>query len=203
MKISPNETETDMENALTKNTADMGLLEGIIEKNLQSFYEVGKALAEIRDRELYRDVLGYDTFEAYCKDRWDFSRSYAYRLIGSANVVDVVSPIGDIHPTTESQTRPIAKLSAPQQRIAWQKAVETAPEGKVTASHVYKIVKEMTSDEPKERQPIPKDLVSPEFQSAFDNMVIEIKNARAMKWRTTAHKQAIEMMGILLNIAKQ
>ena len=49
-----------------------------------------------------------------------------------------MSPIGDIKPTTESQTRPLARLATDQQRIAWQKAVETAPDGEVTAAETEK-----------------------------------------------------------------
>lgn len=142
-----------MEVAITRNTAELERLEGIIRRNLQSFYEVGRALMEIRDKRYYHDVLGYETFEAYCKAKWDFRRSYAYRLIESANVIDVVSPIGDTKPTTESQARPLARLEPEKQREAWAKAVETAPEGKVTAAHVYKIVKGMVEPEPK---PTPK-----------------------------------------------
>ena len=46
----------------------------------------------------------------------------------------------------ERQLRPLAKLESEQQRTAWQKAVETAPEGKVTAAHVSKVVKEITGE---------------------------------------------------------
>ncbi len=37
----------------------------------------------------------------------------------------------------------MGKLTPPQQQEAWKKTVETAPEGKVTAKHVEKIVDEM------------------------------------------------------------
>ena len=199
-----------MEVVITQNMQELERLEGIIRENVASFYELGHALAEIRDKRYYRDVLGYETFEAYCKAKWDFRRSYAYRLIESANVIDVVSPIGDIKPTTESQTRPLVRLPADQQLIAWQKAVETAPDGKVTAAHVYKIVKRMMNPSPPKQVPktkartiIHEEPVSAEFQRAFDQMDIELKNARAMKWKTTSHKAAIGMMQILLTIAEQ
>lgn len=139
-----------MENAITKNSVELEQLENVIKQNIGAFYEVGRALMEIRDRGLYKDVLGFDTFEAYCKSRWDFNRAYAYRLIGSAQVVDAVSPIGIQSPGNERQTRPLARLEPSQQREAWQKAVETAPEGKVTAAHVSKIVKEITGEQQKE-----------------------------------------------------
>jgi CHASE3 domain sensor protein len=51
-------------------------------------------------------------------------------------------------PANEYQIRPLVKLSPDQQREAWQQAVATAPDGKVTAAHVAKIVKEMTAETP-------------------------------------------------------
>ncbi len=78
---------------------------------------------EIRGIGLYRDVLGFDTFEAYCKSKWDFNRAHAYRLMDSARVIEVLSPIGD-KPLNEAQTRPLVNLTADQQREAWQRAVE-------------------------------------------------------------------------------
>lgn len=138
-----------MEKAIAKNTADLERLEGIISRNVQSFYEVGRALMEIRDRGYYRDVLGFETFEGYCKAKWDFNRAHAYRLMDSSAVVDTVSPNGRQQPMNERQTRPLARLEPQQQREAWQQAVATAPDGKLTAAHVYKIVKGMTGEIPK------------------------------------------------------
>ena len=155
-----------MENAITKNTVELEQLETVIKQNIGAFYEVGRALMEIRDRGLYKDVLGFETFEAYCKSRWDFNRAYAYRLIGSAQVVDAVSPIGIQIPSNERQTRPLARLEPSQQREAWQKAVETAPEGKVTAAHVSKVVKEITGEQPKNK-PEPKPTI-PEHNEDSD-----------------------------------
>jgi len=87
---------------------------------------------EIRDKGLYRDVLGYQTFEEYCWVKWDMSRFYAYRLIDSAKVIENVDHgQQDLPaPTSERQTRPLARLEPEQQKEAWQKAVETTPEGK-------------------------------------------------------------------------
>lgn len=90
-----------------------------------------------RDRGYYKDVLGFETFEAYCKAKWDFSRIRAFQLIQSAEIRENVLTIVNIAPATESQTRPLARLEPQQQREAWQKVVETAPEGKVTAALPY------------------------------------------------------------------
>ena len=54
--------------------------------------------------------------------KWDMGRQYAYRLIASANVMNTLSPIGDIKPITETQTRPLARLEPEKQKEAWQMA---------------------------------------------------------------------------------
>lgn len=137
-----------MEKAIIINTTDLARLEGVIQKNIGAFYEVGKALMEIRDKELYKLKNGgdYQTFESYCKGVWDFDRRNAYYLMGSAAVIENVNNCSQ-KPATESQCRPLSKLEPDQQREAWQQAVSTAPDGKVTAAHVTKIVKEMTTKE--------------------------------------------------------
>lgn len=47
--------------------------------------EIGEALIEIRERQLYRE-LGVSTFDEYLKKRWTMSRSRAYQLIDLALV---------------------------------------------------------------------------------------------------------------------
>lgn len=119
--------------------------ETIVERGLNTFYEVGKALMEIRDSRLYREQHG--TFEEYCQRRWHLSRPQAYRLIDASDVFMNLSPIGDI-PANESQVRPLVPLQPEEQQIVWQVVQDTAPEGKITASHVKSVVevlKEITT----------------------------------------------------------
>ncbi len=94
----------------------------------------------------------YGTFEGYCKGEWDFKHSYANYLMQSARTIENLksSTMVEVLPTTERQTRPLARLEPEKQREVWQKAVETAPEGKVTADHVYKIAKQETQEAEKE-----------------------------------------------------
>jgi ParB family chromosome partitioning protein len=63
----------------------------------------------------------------------------ANRLIAAAQVTTNLRPIGLI-PATESQARPLTTLEPEAQREVWQRAVETAPNGKVTAAHVQTVV---------------------------------------------------------------
>lgn len=112
--------------------------EAIIERGLNTFVDVGNALAEIRDGKLYRQT--HSTFEEYCRDRWNIERRQAYRLMDAAAVVSNVSNWTQIAPAVESQARPLTRLEPDEQIAAWQEAVETAPNGKVTAAHVAEVV---------------------------------------------------------------
>lgn len=99
-------------------------LEGVIERGLATFVEVGQALLEIRDERHYRETHG--TFEDYCRERWNLSRKRAYDLTAAAEVTTALSPIGDTLPANESVARELAPLrSEPVAlREAWSEAVE-------------------------------------------------------------------------------
>ena len=128
----------------------------------RAFFEAGKALAELRDRRLYRST--HSTFEEYCKDRFGFERRHPYRLIEAAGVVDnlikmcpiwtqneiendpatVHSDQRQILPTSEGQVRPMTKLEPQEQQQVWQQAVEIAggkvPTGKIVKDVVQRIM---------------------------------------------------------------
>jgi len=200
-----------MEAVIIQDRQELERLEGIIRENVGAFYEIGDSLTKIRVNKYYHKVLKFETFEEYCKKRWDFASRYAERLIASVKVIENMRPIGRI-PETETQARPLARLPADQQLIAWQKAVETAPDGKITAAHVYKIVKGMTmaDAEVKEKKALRKGAdavkIDPEFQAAWDVMYSSIKKLRIMNWRTMAQDDAIKRLSALvdvLNIGKE
>lgn len=52
----------------------------------QAFYIAGQSLKVLRDRKLYRET--HTTFEAYVRDRFDFTKAAAYYLINAASVVN-------------------------------------------------------------------------------------------------------------------
>lgn len=117
--------------------ADLVTHEITIERGQDVFFAVGLALLDIRERRLYRD--DYDTFEAYCQQRWDFGRHYAYRLMSAAVIVENLLPIGN-KPDNEAQARELVGLEPDEQRIVWQVVTETAPGRHVTAAHVKSVV---------------------------------------------------------------
>lgn len=120
----------------TAEHAELLAYEAVIRRGMETFLDVGRALMAIRDDRLYRAT--HATFDDYCRERWNISRKYAYRTINAAMVIENLSPMGDILPTNERQARPLTALEPEQQREAWQKAVESAPDGKPTAAQVAK-----------------------------------------------------------------
>ena len=113
-------------------------LEFRIQQGLNTFNDVGAALAKIRDDRLYHGTHG--TFEDYCRERWGFTGRFANYQIQAAQVVKNLGTIVPVLPATESQARILAGLQPDIQREVWQQAVATAPDGKVTAAHVERTV---------------------------------------------------------------
>lgn len=116
--------------------------ESVIAAHLSAFFAVGNALLEIQRRKLYRGEFA--TFEEYCRLRWDMSRSYAYRLLKAAEVCAALSPIGDIPlPENEAQVRPLIHLPPEKIALAWGEVVRSTHAGKVSASIVRNVVKQL------------------------------------------------------------
>ena len=126
-----------------KEEARIAQLEATIERGMQTFVEVGLALMEIRDARLYRAEFG--TFEEYCRERWGMASSRARQLIAAADTVRNLETVTmvTVFPATERQARPLAALPPAQQREAWERVLETAPDGKITAAHVQAVVGRM------------------------------------------------------------
>jgi hypothetical protein len=111
----------------------------------RAFFEAGKALAELRDRRLYRST--HKTFEEYCRDRFGHSRRQSYLLMDAAivfeNLEQKCDQIDHILPTAEGQVRPLTKLEPQQQQQAWQLSVEQAggkvPTGKIVKDVVQRV----------------------------------------------------------------
>lgn len=132
-------------------------LEGIIEAGLQTFVEVGAALARIRERRLYRTT--HETFEAYCQERWGWSRQRASQLIGAHEVVAELSTTVDTGDLTERHVRALRDVPAEQRATVLEKArADAASEGKpVTAeriretAHKYTPMKQRAKSKPRPR----------------------------------------------------
>ena len=150
-----------------KEQADLVCLEKVIRASWQKFVEVGTALAEVRDRKLYRDKHG--SFENYCRDELGFSRPYAYNLIGSAEISRQLSSIEDIEvkPANELQCRELISVPAEKREEAWKKVVEEADGQPLTAKLVHQTVAKFKPKTKKAKHQTPSKTPAPDIKSAI------------------------------------
>ena len=127
--------------------AELGRLEETIATGLDTFIKVGEALVQIRDKRLYRD--SHPTFEEYCRNRWNFSKTHANRLIASATAVANLGDV-EVRPANEAQVRPLTLLPPAKQGEAWQEAMKRAGGRRVTAEDVRAAVDALLDSTPKE-----------------------------------------------------
>jgi hypothetical protein len=124
--------------------------ESDIAENLHGFFVVGFCLSLIRDKKLYRNM--YKQFEAYCRDRWDFSKAHVNRFILDYNCVkNLESAVGVkvAIPTKESHARCIANLAPDQQVLIAQKVFEKIGGKRATAKDFQAAREEIFPSPPK------------------------------------------------------
>jgi len=113
--------------------SDLAQFEGVIERGMNTFVEVGNALAAIQERKLYRSAHG--TFEVYCRERWGFSRQRAYQLTAAADTVTTMVDAGLPAPDSERQARELGRVPAAERAEIWRETVERT-DGQPTAAAV-------------------------------------------------------------------
>ena len=177
----------------------------IIKENMKCFYEIGLALKEIRDNRLYREFS--DTFEKFCRDHMNISRAHAYRQIASAEVMKNLSPIGDIFPLNESQTRFLTKLEPNEQKLAWQCALDIAraKSGQVTSFDIAEavdLVKKKSNIDVNQNKLEQIDVISVEFKKSYESFFEVIKNAMNNEWKTTSKETIFTYLKALIKFLK-
>jgi len=167
-------------------------LETIIETERRCFYKIGKALKEVRDERLYRQLL-FNSFEIYLKQRWDMSRSHGYRLIEAARIIDNLSPIGEKLPENEAQLRPLIHLSPSDQCKIWRDFLATGTELK--ARNIRRFVLTYMSCEKKGINQ--SELISVDYKNAVMAMLKEITLARQDGWQNTSRDAGLFWLRVM------
>ena len=179
-------------------------LEGVVVETLsKAFVQIGEALAEIKERKLYRKKSM--TFEKYCKELFDISKSRARELINAAGVIENLRSCGGFEdeqiillPLNEAQARPLTKLRTEQQVAVWQSAVDSAQRGRVTASHVKKVVKEYLGEKIKTTVRRSQEKVaqesSTEFTESFEVFSLQILKERNSNYKYTSRGEIIKAL---------
>jgi len=114
--------------------------EEIVTTGIKASIAAAKALHDIHAYKggmLWRN--GYPTFEAYCRARWDYGKSHAYRLVECGSFIQELeisqSPIGD-WPRTESQIRPLLTLPKEERMACWREILAVNSSKNITAKTV-------------------------------------------------------------------
>jgi len=117
-----------------------------INENLKDTREL---LWELYERKGWK-ALGYDSWRTCVTSEFKAKQAYLYCQLAAAKVEKNVStvvektPIGQI---PERVLRPLSRIKDPEeQREIYRKAVETAPEGKITAKHVENTIKDIHAE---------------------------------------------------------
>lgn len=119
--------------------------EDVIARCEGMFVESGMALKAIRDDKQYESA-GYKNFETYCEKKWGYSKSYASRLIGAAEVFRVLEAKRSSRspkPANENQVRPLTDLPMSKVVEAWKQAVAKSGGKKVAGETVREVVNAM------------------------------------------------------------
>jgi hypothetical protein len=200
----------------TEEQADLAQLEAVIERGMNTFIEVGNALAAIQERKLYRD--DYGTFEDYCRTKWGFSRQRAYQLTAAAEAVTTVVDRGLPAPSNEAQARELTRIPEPQRAEVWRETVERTG-GQPTAAAVREtyaaradevvdaeLVDEPARPEPpkQKRRPLPDAFTDAgrDLTRAAERLARLTEDDRFAKNRETTHHQVPELLGALEHTAR-
>jgi hypothetical protein len=195
---------------LTKKEATLRKqLEEKIFSTVRTFYiELGEALNEIKEMRLYKST--HRCFDDYSREVLDMAVRSAYRYIDAFGIVknlcaiehESVTNWSQNQPTfplpkNESQARALVGLSPEEQREVWQQAIETAPEGKLTAAHVRKTVRtlkgehlkktveKVVEETDKKKRAENKSRMSDEFEEAFKTFLAAVQTEIDGNWKTT------------------
>ena len=82
--------------------------------------EKGHTITPTRTMEGRGEAMA-SSFEHYCRERWQFARNYANKLIASSQVISNLGTTVPIQPISERQARPLTKLE-PEQRGLFYKS---------------------------------------------------------------------------------
>ncbi len=143
--------------ALTaQETEELKRLEAAVDRGVKATFEMWAALHAIRT---YRDGLlyrsqGFETFHAYCLDKWGYAKAHAHRLANCGEFIETLrafeSPNGDSLPLPRSEGQIRALLSLPEDRRveAWARVLEVAPVDVLTGPDVEAAVNEFFKEKP-------------------------------------------------------
>lgn len=174
--------------------ADLKSLEAVIEKGKQTFVDVGQALGTIQEKKLYREK--FDTFEEYCKERWNWSRQYATNVINASGVVAALPQKLSTMVDNERAARALAKVP-PKERAKVLREAVAKSDGPPTGKQIEEVAKQ--SEGPKVvtdggGYPIPRTLL-PLWERRHELTAMMTTLSRVKCALSEAHENGDKLLG--------
>ena len=179
-------------------------LESLVERHLESFLAVGKALSEIRSRRLYR--VEFATFEAYLRERWGLQCWKANEVIASYKCAELLlSTTGGPQTATplpahipEGPMREIARVEGDELKAQTWRLVSTLSRQSGTslrsaAHQISHLVREALEEaEPGNGAPGPRIRVAPKkvFVRSILQLSRESFDVELATWQVKSAKEA-------------
>lgn len=104
----------------TSEAAALKRYESVIAAGKTTFVAVGQALTAIRENRLYRST--HETFEAYCQEKWGWSRQRASQMIQASAVVKQLPESVSTRVDNEKTARVLAKVPEEKRAEVVEKA---------------------------------------------------------------------------------
>jgi hypothetical protein len=139
----------------------------------QSPFEAGRDLQRIRDDKLYRELSS--SFEDYCSEELDCSRSQPDRLIGDWRVYNIFTSIGVVL-RNESQARALIRLTDEEILATGKLLLSEIAAGKKLTAKLVRLAKRGLQSAAPSQQPRPK--TSSSSHKATEKAMAWIKKAK-------------------------
>lgn len=136
MEIIPHNTELEITTRMSH--AEASECANAIRQNLGN---LRRLVLDLYDRQGWI-ALGYSTWRECVTTEFKFSQSRLYQLLDAARIEQNISTIVETTSVLESHLRPLSPLAPDVQRLVLQSALDTAPNGKLTAAHVQQTANE-------------------------------------------------------------
>ncbi len=104
------------------------------------FFEMGEALREIKDKDLFR--ASYRDFPTYCREHLDMSAPTAYGLINAAERYYQLKEAGfRILPSCVAQVTPLTRISKDASIQVWTRVLDASPDAKrITTKKIVRFI---------------------------------------------------------------
>ena len=191
INVYDDDIPVEQEGLSTEEQKTLEECEAAIDRNQDAFRETALALCTIRKQRLYREK--FKTFEKYCQKRHGFGRQHGYRLAAAGQLLNEMSPMGDIPITSEREARALLTAPKEKRREVLKKVKAESGDHPVTAAKISAAVKAVSDDDTEEgeedNEPAEESvLVRPNFHASSDQPPL------------TTHREMLELAEKAYNI---